>query len=117
MSDMLIPGGMSHTLAVFVPSEGKDGLVMSSDAHKALVRNALRFFSNQFGGATALSAQGAWVLPDSRLAVEDVTVVMSWAGEIDPNKVRLVLLYAKLLKNHTQQDAVSVLVDGKLIFV
>ncbi len=63
-------------ISIYIPTMTQDN-EDTADIHGFVVRYVLREFSKMFGGATAFSAQGAYILKDNRLQVENVTVVYS----------------------------------------
>ncbi|MEM6280551.1 MAG: hypothetical protein AAF787_00040 [Chloroflexota bacterium] len=105
---------LSHHLAIVVPSERKDKSLIDPDVYEAEVNACIRFFSEMNGGATAFSAKGGWILPDGKLALETVSVVVSFTGTLTEDMIERTIAYAESLKNRVGQDAVSVIVDGKL---
>ncbi|MFG6494818.1 DUF3574 domain-containing protein [Fictibacillus sp. UD] len=81
------------------------------------VNQSLETFSNMFGGATAVEGTGAWVSEDDQLVKEKVTIVYSFAENLDKKSINAVVAYAKSLKEDMKQSAISLEVDGKMYFI
>ncbi|KZE69530.1 hypothetical protein AWM68_02050 [Fictibacillus phosphorivorans] len=81
------------------------------------VNQSLETFSKMFGGATAVDGTGAWVSEDDQLVKEKVTIVYSFAEDLDKKSINAVVAYAKSLKEDMKQSAISLEVDGKMYFI
>lgn len=109
--------GLSHRIAVYVPSTTQVELELTADEHEHWVRTSLRTLSALFGGATALSAHGGWVTDQGNLVVETVTVVYSFAGDFSVSQLQAVRQLAAAIRETLGQEAVAVEIDGELFFV
>lgn len=81
------------------------------------VHKSLKKFSEMFGGATAIDGTGAWLSDDNQLVKEKVTIVYSFAEDLDKKKLNQVVAYAKSLKEEMKQSSVSLEVNGKMYFI
>ena len=81
------------------------------------VNKSLEEFSKMFGGATAIDGTGSWLSDDDQLITENVTIVYSFAEDLDKNKINRVVAYAKSLKEEMKQSSVSLEVNGKMYFI
>lgn len=81
------------------------------------VDKSLEKFSKMFGGATAIDGTGAWLSDDTKLVKEKVTIVYSFAEDLDKKKINQVVAYAKSLKEEMKQSSVSIEVNGKMYFI
>lgn len=81
------------------------------------VNKSLEEFSKMFGGATAIDGTGSWLSDDDQLVTENVTIVYSFAEDLDKNKINRVVAYAKSLKDEMKQSSVSLEVNGKMYFI
>jgi hypothetical protein len=81
------------------------------------VNKSLEEFSKMFGGATAIDGTGSWLSDDDQLITENVTIVYSFAEDLDKNKINRVVAYAKSLKDEMKQSSVSLEVNGKMYFI
>jgi hypothetical protein len=70
-----------------------------------------------FGGATAIEGNGSWLSDDNQLIKEKVTIVYSFAEDLDKNKINQVVAYAEYLKEEMKQSSVSLEVNGKMYFI
>ncbi|MGA5691526.1 hypothetical protein [Cytobacillus pseudoceanisediminis] len=70
-----------------------------------------------FGGATAVDGTGAWLSDEDQLVKEKVTIVYSFAEDLDKKKIKDVVAYAKSLKEEMKQSSVSLEVNGKMYFI
>ncbi len=81
------------------------------------VNQSLEKFSEMFGGATAIDGTGAWLSDQDQLVKEKVTIVYSFAEDLDKKKINQVVEYAKSLKEEMKQSSVSIEVNGKMYFI
>jgi hypothetical protein len=81
------------------------------------VNRSLEKFSEMFGGATAIDGTGAWLSDNDQLIKEKVTIVYSFAEDLDKKKINQVVAYAKDLKEEMKQSSVSIEVNGKMYFI
>ncbi|MGM0889161.1 MAG: DUF3574 domain-containing protein [Bacillota bacterium] len=81
------------------------------------VNKSLEEFSKMFGGATAIDGTGSWLSDDNQLIKEKVTIVYSYAEDLDKKKINKVVTYAKSLKEEMKQSSVSLEVNGKMYFI
>lgn len=96
---------LASYISIYVPStRGREHI-----DNRPIVHRIASEFSNLFGGATAINAQGAWSAADGTLVTEKVTIVKSYTDPDQLSRKRaLVLALARDLKAELQQDAVSV---------
>ncbi|MEW5552153.1 DUF3574 domain-containing protein [Peribacillus frigoritolerans] len=81
------------------------------------VNKSLEEFSKMFGGATAIDGTGSWLSNDNQLVKEKVTIVYSYAEDLDKKKINQVVAYTKSLKEEMKQSSVSLEVNGKMYFI
>ncbi len=81
------------------------------------VNQSLEKFSEMFGGATAIDGTGAWLSDQDQLVKEKVTIVYSFAEDLDKKKINQVVEYAESLKEEMKQSSVSIEVNGKMYFI
>jgi hypothetical protein len=81
------------------------------------VNKSLEEFSKMFGGATAIDGTGSWLSDDDQLVTENVTIVYSFAEDLDKKRINRVVAYAKSLKEEMKQSSVSLEVNGKMYFI
>jgi hypothetical protein len=81
------------------------------------VNRSLETFSKMFGGATAIDGTGAWVSDDEKLIKEKVTIVYSFADDLNKKSTNAVVAYAKTLKEEMKQSSISLEVNGKMYFI
>ncbi|MEH7304211.1 DUF3574 domain-containing protein [Neobacillus drentensis] len=61
------------------------------------VNKSLEIFSKMFGGATAIDGTGAWLSDNDQLVKEKLSIVYSFAGDLNKKKINEVVAYAKSL--------------------
>ncbi|WP_420828830.1 DUF3574 domain-containing protein [Metabacillus dongyingensis] len=81
------------------------------------VNKSLEEFSRMFGGATAIDGTGSWLTDDNQLVKEKVTIVYSYAEDLDKKKINKAVTYAKTLKEEMKQSSVSLEINGKMYFI
>lgn len=105
--------GLSHRVALYVPTTVNVSEVLDSETADHYIEIALRFLSQQFGGATALSAQGAWVSENGTLVIEKITIVYAFARELSTGALAALKEFAGTLKSALGQENIAVEIDGK----
>ncbi len=106
---------LSHKFSIYVPST-MDTNKETDNTKK--VNETLSFLSSLFGGATKTDAFGAWVSATAGLVTEKVSLCYAYCSLIDKYKhIKKVKEFARNLKNEMNQEAVSLEIDGKLLFV
>ncbi|WP_044640651.1 hypothetical protein [Risungbinella massiliensis] len=105
---------LDHVVKIYVPSTINVDQPIDNTAY---VDKTLTEFSNMFGGATAVDGTGAWVSDSNQLVKEKVTIVYSFAENLDSAAINKVVAYAKKLKAEMTQSAISLEVDGKMYFI
>ena len=108
--DSIVP--MKHSVAVYVPSNDK-GVAYDNSAD---VKFAQIMLSKLFGGASAVSVQGAWVSGEE-LVNEDVVKVYAFADALSDQALDAVWGCAKLLQIERHQDSVGVEIDGAFYLI
>lgn len=106
---------LTHKFSIYVPSTTN---VNEHTDNAKQVTAALSFLSSLFGGATAASARGAWLSDSAGLVLENVTICYAFCSLAEKIKNRSkVLEYAAKLRDEMKQEAISIELDGRLIFV
>lgn len=103
---------MKHSVAVYVPSNDK-GVAYDNSADVKFVQVLL---ADLFGGASAVSVQGAW-LSGEELVTEHVTKVYAFADALSDQALDAVWGCAKLLQIERHQDAIGVEIDGAFYLI
>lgn len=107
---------LDHTIRLYVPSTVNVDTQIDTTEY---VTEALKKFSQLFGGATRYEAKGAWFSQDrNNVVIEDIVIVESKANSAsyEAGKAQI-MAYAELLKEQLHQEAISVEIDGKMILV
>lgn len=105
---------LDEVIKIYVPSTYNVDQPIDNTPY---VNQSLETFSKMFGGATAVEGTGAWVSEDDQLVKEKVTIVYSFAEDLDKKSINAVVAYAKSLKEDMKQSAISLEVDGKMYFI
>lgn len=105
---------LDEVIKIYVPSTYNVDQPIDNTPY---VNQSLETFSKMFGGATAVDGTGAWVSEDDQLVKEKVTIVYSFAEDLDKKSINAVVAYAKSLKEDMKQSAISLEVDGKMYFI
>jgi hypothetical protein len=107
---------LDNVVKIYIPSTNGNQLI-NKEEHDAWVDKSMTKFSKMFGGATAVDGKGAWVDDNDNLIKEDVTIVYSFAQNLNNSSIDQVVEYAKEIKDTLHQTSVSVEVNGKMYFV
>lgn len=105
---------LEDTVKIYVPSTYNIDQPIDNTPY---VNKSLEEFSRMFGGATAIDGTGSWLSDDNKLIKEKVTIVYSYAEDLDKTKINQVVDYAKSLKEELKQSSVSLEVNGKMYFI
>jgi hypothetical protein len=105
---------LEDVVKIYVPSTYN--IVQPID-NTPYVNKSLEEFSKMFGGATAIEGTGSWLSDDNQLIKEKVTIVYSYAENLDKKKINEVVTYAKSLKEELKQSSVTLEVNGKMYFI
>ena len=103
---------LDHNVKVVVP--GTIDVDQQSD-NQQYVDRTVGQLSQWFGGATAYNARGGW-FSNGRVVYERVTVVESFASDLEPHIDSLIDL-CLTLKAELTQEAIALEIDGELYLV
>ncbi len=109
--------GLTNKVSLYVPSTVDIRQSLTESATEEYVNRSLRFLANLFGGATALSAQGAWEAQSGDLVTEQVTIVYAFSDTLTSDHLTAVRQFCEALKRELRQEAVAVEINGELFFV
>ncbi|CAG9615050.1 hypothetical protein BACCIP111899_04286 [Bacillus rhizoplanae] len=105
---------LDNVVKIYVPSTYNVDQPIDNTPY---VNKSLETFSNMFGGATAIEGTGAWVGDNNQLIKEKVTIVYSFAENLNKKTINEVVEYAQSLKEEMKQSSVSLEVNGKMYFI
>lgn len=88
------------------------------ELQKAITAEALKLFSDLFGGATCGRYTGAWTSPGRGLVLEDVNIIYSFCTA-DQFRAAFpqILDFGRSVCQRMQQDAISLEYNNKLGFI
>lgn len=92
---------------------------MSDATHERLVAITTKLLSRMFGGATAIRASyGGWYSEDlGRLIVEQPSLVFAFSDTLTPLEIERVTRFARLMRRVARQEAIAVILDGRMQFI
>ncbi|MCP3738221.1 DUF3574 domain-containing protein [Rossellomorea sp. BNER] len=105
---------LEDTVKIYVPSTYDMDEPIDNTPY---VDETLTKFSKMFGGATAIDGTGSWLSDDNQLVKEKVTIVYSFAENLNKKNLKEVVDYARYLKEEMKQSSVSIEVNGKMFFI
>lgn len=105
---------LKEKVAVYVPSTFN---INESIDNSFYVHEVLKEFSEIFGGATAISADGAWVSSKKGLVLEENKIIYSFCEKLTNETVDKILDICQWLKKEMEQEAISLEINGKLYFI
>jgi hypothetical protein len=73
--------------------------------------------ASMFGGATVISAKGAWVNDKQEVIYDDIDIVYSYCNPLDAVELDEVNGLALWVKRELKQDCVSLVIDEVLTLV
>lgn len=105
---------LKEKVAVYVPSTFN---INESIDNSFYVHEVLKEFSEIFGGATAISADGAWMSKANGLVLEKNIIIYSYCDNLTNENVDKVLSICEWLKSELKQEAISLVINNQLYFV
>ncbi len=110
---------LNKKVAIYVPStknsdNGKSASHFNNSDYVAIIA---KFLSESFGGATAQDAFGYWMSPERGLESERVTIVYAYTRHLSRAKIQEIKAYCEMLKKELRQDAISLEINNKLMFI
>lgn len=105
---------LKEKISVYVPSTFN---VDESIDNSFYVNQVLKEFSEIFGGASAIDADGAWVSNKKGLVIEENKIIYSYTDNLDNEKIDKVLNICQWLKEEMQQEAISLVINGNFYFI
>jgi hypothetical protein len=105
---------LEDTVKIYVPSTYDMDEPIDNTPY---VNETLKKISEMFGGATAIDGTGSWLSDDNQLVKEKVTIVYSFAENLNKKNLKEVVDYARYLKEEMKQSSVSIEVNGKMFFI
>jgi hypothetical protein len=105
-------------IAIVLPSTIGLNKPLPKELHDREFKALTNFMSWWFKGVTAIPSVGGHLSEVTKeVIVENTHIFISFSEELDDVDVEIVLLYANGIKNRLQQESVSVLVNGGLLFL
>lgn len=108
---------MDNRVGLYVPSTQAGSLPLKRDTAEMFVNRSIRFLSEHFGGATAISAKGGWIDRSGHLVTEEVTLVYAFAGSLTSADLEQIKAYALELKADMGQEAIAVEINDMLLLI
>lgn len=82
------------------------------------IEKTMSLLSNEFGGATATTALGAWVSNQGDLVKENVTVVFSYATQDKLEKsINNVYDFCLSMKHGLEQESIALEINGEMYLI
>lgn len=107
---------LDRKVVIYVPS--KIGSIENLDKQRKWKRLTLEVFSELFGGATSLNAEGAYKSNDGSLVVENIIIVYAFTDADGEARHRsAVMNHAREIGREMMQECVSVEIGGGMEFV
>jgi hypothetical protein len=98
---------MNHKVSIYVP--------VTTKLDEAYTSTVARRMASMFGGATVISAKGAWVNDKQEVIYDDINIVYSYCDALA--LVKCQVAYTELciyIKKELQQDCISLVIDETL---
>ena len=110
---------LNKKVSIYVPStkNSDDGKSASHFNNSDYVAIIAKFLSESFGGATAQESFGFWMSPKRGLESERVTIVYAYTMHLSRAKIQEIKAYCEMLKKELHQDAISLEINNKLMFI
>jgi len=105
---------LKERVAIYIPSTININEEVDNTFY---VNEILTKFSEIFGGATAINADGAWVSNKKGLVIEKNKIVYSYCDRLTNEKIDEVLNICQWLKQELRQEAISLVINNQLYFI
>lgn len=105
---------LKESVAIYVPSTVNATEAVDS---KSMVGYVVSELTRLFGGTTTTKGQGSWMSDEHGVILEDVTIVTACTEALTEEKAQKVLALAQYVREAMSQEAVSLVVNGTLMFV
>lgn len=105
---------LKERVAVYVPSTVN---VDEEVDNTSYVHEVLKEFSEIFGGATAINADGAWVSNEKGIVLEKNTIIYSFTNNLNNETIDKILNICQWLKDEMKQEAISLVINNQLYFI
>ena len=99
-------GGLNKKVTIYVPR------TVDSETTK----DTLLYLALYFGGATAISARGAWIDSSHELVVDDISLVYAYTDTLT-NKIGEVYVHCQYLRKELGEEEIALEIDGTLLFI
>lgn len=105
---------LKERIAIYVPSTVDVDKKINNEFY---VNQVLTKFSEIFGGATAINADGAWVSNEKGIVLEKNKIVYSYCDRLTNETIDEVLNICQWLKQELRQEAISLVINNQLYFI
>ena len=105
---------MGNKISLYIPSTVSVGIQVDN---QAITDEAIAFFTELFGGATMVKAVGGWMSKEVGLVKEEISIVSFFSYELSNTDIEKVKQYGLDLKESMKQEAISLEINGELLFI
>lgn len=105
---------LSDKISIYIPSTVA---VDNTADTSSVLDEAMTLFSELFGGVTVYKALGGWMSREKGLVKEEIHIVSSFSMELSTSDINIVKQFAQEIKEELKQEAVSIEVNGELLFI
>ena len=107
---------LDNKLSIYVPSRSEKEV--NPLRFKQWHNGTIELLNNLFFGSTELNGQGYWTDANSQVVIkEDVTIVYSNFKDSQQDKIKQVISFCEGMKHGLKQDAISLEINGTLLFI
>lgn len=99
---------LNHKVEIYVP--------MNNPEQEQMRDAVFQMFCEEFGGATINPVLGGWIGGEGNLVTDKIGIVYSYVSVITPVVSKLLKKIAIEVREQLNQDAVTLVIDGKAGF-
>lgn len=108
----------THCISIYLPSTMKDGKPIPLVDRLGVYQSLIRTMADYFGGVTTTEGQGYFILANTNLQCEEVTIFTSYMTEVEMDEhletLRIMMGEAKLILN---QESWAYALDNTMYFL
>lgn len=103
---------LTGKVAIYVPTRTRDGNHAFDCTNKVVT-----YLSDNFGGATILPANGAWISKSGDTVREDVYVVYAYTDRLSDAAIRGIVALCESIKRIADQESIAIEIDSTLYLI
>lgn len=101
-------------ITLYIPSTLDANIKINNDEY---IDQALELLSNEFGGASAMDIDGAWMSDSHGLIKENIKSVYAYTSNLNEESLFKILMFINQLKAELNQEAILIEINNDAILI